>query len=517
MSIQKHAEAQRLEVQNLLDAAKTARERNRLGQFATPSALALSMLEYARTMLSPHPSLRFFDPAFGTGSFYSALLQTFPSQQIERACGYEVDEQYGQYARRLWRSTPLQLTIGDFTQAYPPETEDAKATLLICNPPYSRHHHVPGEEKTRLQALIQQRAGFTLSELAGLYGYFLYLAHSWMAENALAGWLIPGEFMDVNYGQQLKAYLLSRVTLLRIHRFDPKEVQFEDALVSSAIVWFRNAPPPPEQDVEFTCGGTLTTPTASLYISARMLHAKAKWSQFFPSSQYVSPAMKPITLSDLFIIRRGLATGANHFFMLTHEQVQRYQLPDRFLTPILPSARYLLTDEVMANTGGMPLLEAPLFLLNCDLPEEVVQSSYPSLWRYLQTGRARGVHTGYLCRHRSPWYAQEQRPPAPFLCTYMGRQGAHKTSPFRFIVNYSQAIAANSYLLLYPKPPLADVLQRQPESRERVWKALRDLAPEALIGEGRVYGGGLHKLEPGELANVPAEGILKVFPELDTL
>lgn len=49
---------------------------------------------------------------------------------------------------------------------------------------------------------------------------------------------MPSEFMDVNYGASVKRYLLDKVTLLHIHRFDPKEVQFGDALVSSAVVWF---------------------------------------------------------------------------------------------------------------------------------------------------------------------------------------------------------------------------------------------------------------------------------------
>jgi hypothetical protein len=37
---------------------------------------------------------------------------------------------------------------------------------------------------------------------------------------------------------------------------------------------------------------------------------------------------------------------------------------------------------------------------------------------------------------------------------------------------------------------------------------------ELLLGEGRVYGGGLHKLEPKELGNVDAAMILRVLPEL---
>ena len=70
--------------------------------------------------------------------------------------------------------------------------------------------------------------------------YFIAFSHPWMKKNGIAGWLIPSEFMDVNYGQAVKDYLLNEVTLLQVHRFDPSDVQFHDALVSSAVVWFKN-------------------------------------------------------------------------------------------------------------------------------------------------------------------------------------------------------------------------------------------------------------------------------------
>jgi len=82
-----------------------------------------------------------------------------------------------------------------------------------------------------------------LSGLAGLYGRFIGLSHAWLAPDAISCWLVPSEFMDVNYGLAIKWYLLDRVTLLHIHRFDPGDLQFADALVSSAIVCFRNTAP----------------------------------------------------------------------------------------------------------------------------------------------------------------------------------------------------------------------------------------------------------------------------------
>lgn len=503
MKAVRHIERGRLAIQAELDACKTQQARNQLGQFATPTALAADILDHARMLLPKDARLRFLDPAIGTGSFYSALLGKFAPEQIAHAEGIEIDPHYADAARAIWSKHPLKLRLADFT-ATPAPDENARFNLLICNPPYVRHHHIGAKEKARLQTATAQACGVPIGGLSGLYCYFLALAHQWLADDGIAGWLIPSEFMDVNYGEAVKRYLLTQVELIRIHRFNPSDVQFGDALVSSAVVWFRKRRPRAGHQVEFSYGGTHASPALSRLIPHSALQSSAKWTQLVENG--VKADVEGARLSDYFQIKRGLATGDNRFFMLSKADIESRDLPFEFFKPILPGPRYLQGDIVEAGRDGVPLLDRQLFLLDCRLPEKDIQARYPSLWAYLQTGKP-AVSDTYLCQHRKPWYAQENRPPTPFLCTYMGRTAKSGVKPFRFILNKSQATAANVYLLLYPRPVLADAVARDAGLAERIWKFLCSIPAQSLVGEGRVYGGGLYKMEPKELANVAADEI----------
>jgi hypothetical protein len=66
-------------------------------------------------------------------------------------------------------------------------------------------------------------------------------------------------------------------------------------------------------------------------------------------------------------------------------------------------------------------------------------------------------------------------------------------------------------LLLYPKGVLKSALASRPDLHAAVLAALEEIKPASLISEGRVYGGGLYKMEPKELAQLSAEGILKAI------
>jgi hypothetical protein len=331
-----------------------------------------------------------------------------------------------------------------------------------------------------------------------------------MEEDAVATWLIPSEFMDVNYGNVIKEFLLDRVELVRIHRFNPDDVQFKDALVSSAVICFKNKKSN-KKIVNFSFGGTLNSPKEYKEIDKDVLKNETKWSRF-PCCQQTSKKTSDHKIKDYFDVKRGIATGGNDFFILEESRIKELGLPFEFFRSILPSARHLKTTEIEADNFGEPLLPKRLYLLDCRLSEDTIYKNYPLLWKYLESGRL-SVGNGYICKNRKCWYFQEQRESPLYICTYMGRQRNINNSAFKFIFNKSKAIISNTYLGLYPHKDFADFLNQNPELKKTVWQLLTNITPDNLHNEGRIYGGGLNKIEPKELLNVSIPFFENFIPE----
>lgn len=501
-------ELKRLSFQEQLDLKKDRCFRNKMGQFATPADLAIEILKYAKDIFPRGKKVKFLDPAIGTGAFYSALLNNFPQDMIESSKGYEIDDDFAEVCNDLWSKTSLIVIKNDFTRSTGNPECKGKANLIICNPPYSRHHHLEVKEKERLRKVVRDITNIEISGLAGYYCYFILISHYFLEKNGIAGWLIPSEFMDVNYGVAIKDYLLNNVTLLRIHRFNPNDLQFEDALVSSAIVWFKNQHSPQNHTVEFSYGGSLLNPEICKKIPLENLREAKKWSMF-PMVKVVEKMENEMKLSDFFQIKRGIATGANKFFILDEKKVEEIGLPKKFLKPILPSPK-LVPDEIFSDNEGNPLIERKLYLIDCGLDKNTLKSKYPNLWKYYEMGQKQGIHKRYLCSHRNTWYKQEQREPSVLLCSYMGRSDERKKT-FRFIYNHSKAIATNVYLMLYPTEKLQPFIEMDSALLYEIWEELNKISQEEIIHNGRFYGGGLHKIEPKELAEVSAERITKLI------
>lgn len=488
-------ESRRYALQLELDSQKTAQERNVLRQYSTPYALTLGICQHiAKHFNGRIPS--FLEPAIGTGVFYSALSEI---AEIGRSVGYEIDPHYFAPTRQLWQGFGLQLVNEDFLKATPTE----KFALIVANPPYSRHHHLPAELKRELNDRIKSAYGISLSGLAGLYCYFIILSTLWLEEGGISCWLVPSEFLAVNYGRQLKEFLLTKVDLLSIHTFNSEDVQFDDALVSSSILTFRNSRPSADP-FTLSWGGNIGNPRAAIHVRKQQADPTAKWTEQALASGGGS-THSHYTIGSFFDIKRGIATGNNKFFIVNDEIVSHYSLPKELLTPIIPPPRSL-KDDIFDHAAAE---RQPLYLISCAMPIADIMRRYPGYYRYIAAGVDQGVDQQSNCRHREIWYNCEKRASAPILLSYMGRNCGK--SPFRFILNKTEAIATNSYLLLYPKKDYVHIF-KDTEAATAVWQALCRISSDELQAHGRCYGGGLFKLEPKELSSIPCDGLASLLP-----
>jgi len=186
-------------------------------------------------------------------------------------------------------------------------------------------------------------------------------------------------------------------------------------------------------------------------------------------------------------VRRGIATGCNAFFALSRNAVEELGFP---------------RDSVLRFVPGLRPVGYEVSVEDIECAESAGEKTYlfyprpgdeknPAVRSYINFGVATGVGEGYLASHRAKWYRLERRKPAPILFTYMTR-----IRP-RFLRNTSGALNLNNLIGIFPK-------QRMPRQRLMAFLAIlnSDQVLRRLLRIGRVYAGGLLKVEPGDLSRL---------------
>jgi hypothetical protein len=265
-------------------------------------------------------------------------------------------------------------------------------------------------------------------------------------------------------------------------------------------LWFRNKKSDLNHSIEFTFGDSINSPQKSTIVKQINLNPKEKWSNIFQSGELQKNDLNNPKIKDLFNIKRGIATGNNNFFILNEKEIEDLQLPKIFLKPILPSPKSIMSNIIESDKDGNPCLKEQYFVLDCDLSFNEIEHKYKKLAEYIKNGVLTGISSGYICKNRNPWYSQEKRDSPLFICNYIGRENSTKV--FRFLLNKSKSIMTNSYLGMYPKPVFYRLQETDPDLPNKILELLNSISSVELMNKGRVYGGGMHKLEPKELANV---------------
>lgn len=482
-------------------AAVPMEHRKRFGQFFTPVPIATLMAEWIEA-INPKTIL---DPAVGPGVFPRILFNTCPNAQV--TC-IDLDSVALDAAHVALPNADRATFI---EQDFLLWSDERLFDAAIANPPYLRHHdlHYPFD----IFYFVGKKNHVHLSRLSNIYVLFILEICRRLRAGGRAAIIVPGEWVNANFGDELKRWLVSRGVLHTLLYFSHASTQFEDALTTASILLLEQ--PHPHVGREFiqtifvNDGGPLEDirrvlhgqPVANPEVVVQqftpdLLLKEKKWNHLLGHGhRQALPGF--VSLSRLADTRRGIATGCNSFFHLTPSAAERLAIRSENLTPCVGRALDVAGvvfhkrdfEGLLANDG-----RAYLFDMQSE-PNEAERA-------YIGEGESDGLDKRYLCAARnSKWYHMERRPPSAIWATVFGRKG------LRFIHNPDRIANLTTFHCIYPAVDSQDFAAALTACLNS--QLVQDLARR----QHRVYGGGLLKVEPKDLLDIEVPDLRQVAPE----
>src|SRR6266704_2213360 len=91
--------------------------------------------------------------------------------------------------------------------------------------------------------MFEERFGTSLDRLTNLYGLFLLKIWEDLSPGGRAAVIVPAEFLNANFGEEIKERLLKVIRPAAVAVFAPSLNVFADALTTSALVFLdKNRP-----------------------------------------------------------------------------------------------------------------------------------------------------------------------------------------------------------------------------------------------------------------------------------
>lgn len=446
--------------------------RKKYAQFFTPELISDFMASWV--VGSRKEKLDILEPAFGLGVFCRSLYKLNP--QI-RVVGYDIDKTIYEYANQSFATPGYNVSINNENYITASWTE--KYDGIICNPPYLKFHDY---DNSTLIPIVNSKLHTRLNGFTNIYTLFLLKSIYQMKEGARMAYIIPSEFLNSDYGVEVKRTLIQSGVLKHVIIVNFTQCAFDDTLTTACIllcekdansdaIHFSNI-----SNVEELCSSLTECKT----YASHQLNPEVKWKLYYEdnkSSQY----KKLVPFSTFAKVSRGIATGANDYFTFKASKIDLYNIPKSTFRRCICHAADV-KNQIFTEGDFESLVNdnKTVFLFNGRTDE-----NEPHVKKYISLGEENGVDKKYLTASRTPWYALENRPPSPIWVSVFNRNG------LRFVRNKAEVYNLTTFHCIYNTGVIdTDILFAY---------LVTNVAKEIFLDNSRQYGNGLVKFEPNDL------------------
>lgn len=479
-------------------------QRRELGQFFTPRTVSLPMVEWASYDFE---TSSFLDPGVGTGIFTREFIQSRRQRNLRSNvlidC-VDVDPNVLAFAKSEIDAQPgenVNFFLEDFVRFAPKKLY----RTIVSNPPYYKHHFI--ENKTEAVDTIFAHTGYRLPVTTNIYCLFLFRARALMETPGRCAFIIPSEFLNADYGVQVKQHLARDEAFRGLIAFNFKTLVFDKALTTACIVLF-DTNHQSSDEVKFV---SLTdprmlgpafnlfegksradhTPSAQLLESTFTfnrvdLDPQRKWKNYLvKNGSQVNLTRRFVPLATYASCSRGIATGANDYFTFSESRLLENDISKSdVLQCVTKSAD--VQSRIFDEKDFDKLVEqgARTYLLNPKPPASAAVN------RYLQEGISDGIDKRYLPAHRDNWYQPERQRPADIWVMVFSRGRT------RFIWNKAGVNHLTTFHGIYP------FILGEAYLKPLLLYLWSDSCQEIMEEQQRQYGNGLKKYEPRDIERI---------------
>ena len=457
------------------------------GQYFTPIKISKWMYRWVN-FVKPKTIL---DPAVGFGS----LLIKFLGNK-NKITSVEKDKTI---YKKIKRYFPKRIKV--FNTDFFNLDKSYKFDGIISNPPYIRF------QKRKLNKSIFTRydkiTNLKLSRLSNIYILFCIDLIERLKKNGRAAIIIPNEWMNANFGESFKKYLYKKLSLKKIIYISHNSLVFEKNLSTASILLFDNN----SVSNSFLDLVYVKNSEEFFNINPNSLNKDGKhwkifrkdWEQLINIKKWDSifdiksnrSKNKFIKLGDIVTSKRGIATGANNFFLHNYSFIKKNNLNLKNYkncigkAPYVPSLIFKNDDfnNLKSEDKNIYLFD-PIHKLSLEEKE------------FIKKGEDQKINKLYLTSKRKIWFQQEQRKSSPIWIPVFNRKN------IKFILNETNCLVLTSFHNIYPS-----VFLNKDEITALVGLLNLNDMKEYIMSQKRVYGGGLIKIEPKDILDIEAPDI----------
>lgn len=480
------------------------------GGYYTPLDLAAYI---TRWTLGKKPS-RLLEPSCGDGVFIQALSEVgFPSGMS--FTGFELLKEEAVKAHARCQNEPqldsyihaqdfLEWAISHMANGQP------KFDAVVGNPPFIRYQYLPEDSQQKAETIFKM-LNLPFTKHTNAWVPFVLASISLLEPGGRLGMILPSEIIHVMHAQSLRTYL--GTTCSRLLIIDPEEIWFDGTLQGAVILFAEKKSSPADHSdglgiVRVFGRGFLNGNPADLFNDTVRMNGKTvigKWTRAILTESErdllddLSERQDVHLFNQIAKVDVGIVTGANKFFLVNDDTVERFGLQS-FAHPMFGRSEHcrgVIYDEWQheenANRGN-----PTNFIWLKDVESELSESAI----EYIRFGESQKLHTRYKCRVRKQWYSV----PSVYSTQIGMLKRAHDTP--RLIHNKIEAFTTDTAYRITTK-------ECRPE--KLIYCFLNALTALSAELEGRHYGGGVLELVPSEIEKLLVPVPSTVKPELRKL